>query len=65
MLFQHSDFESPQHLLLQALKLEILKQILLLILLPGLKINLRLIFHSLQIRKTTLMHSYSKPNFKK
>ena len=36
MLFQHSEFESPQHLLLQALKLEILKQILLLILLPGL-----------------------------
>ena len=29
MLFQHSEFESPQHLLLQALKLEILKQILL------------------------------------
>ena len=28
MLFQHSEFESPQHLLLQALKLEILKQIL-------------------------------------
>ena len=29
MLFQHSEFESPQHLLLQALKLEKLKQILL------------------------------------
>ena len=28
MLFQHSEFESPQHLLLQGIKLEILKQIL-------------------------------------